>query len=124
LHGESPELERVERIVNAQILGTRISGLVSHHAGRGEKTGRQGVFDEKYGEEVRVVSNPGFSTELCGRRPRGRHGDILPLQDSARGGHRRGGRAHHRRGGNAALEHVLDTAHVVSELSLRLGGDP
>jgi alanyl-tRNA synthetase len=70
------EIEEVERIANRQILKntpveTRIMALDEAIA-----TGAMALFGEKYGEEVRVVSVPGFSRELCGGTHVSRTGDI------------------------------------------------
>ena len=70
------EIEEVERLANEQILKntpveTRIMALDEAIA-----TGAMALFGEKYGEEVRVVSVPGFSRELCGGTHVSRTGDI------------------------------------------------
>jgi alanyl-tRNA synthetase len=70
------EIEEVERLANQQILKntpveTRIMALDEAIA-----TGAMALFGEKYGDEVRVVSVPGFSRELCGGTHVGRTGDI------------------------------------------------
>jgi alanyl-tRNA synthetase len=70
------EIEEVERLANQQILKntpveTRIMALDEAIA-----TGAMALFGEKYGEEVRVVSVPGFSRELCGGTHVSRTGDI------------------------------------------------
>ncbi|MDR2136975.1 MAG: alanine--tRNA ligase [Synergistaceae bacterium] len=60
------EIEKVERIVNEEILTN--TALEVTECGREEarNRGAKALFDEKYGDVVRVVSVPGFSTELCG----------------------------------------------------------
>jgi alanyl-tRNA synthetase len=73
---DSAEIEEVERLTNQQILrntevGTKIMPLDQAIA-----TGAMALFGEKYGEQVRVVSVPGFSQELCGGTHVGRTGDI------------------------------------------------
>jgi alanyl-tRNA synthetase len=70
------EIEEVERLANQQILKntpveTRIMALDEAIA-----TGAMALFGEKYGDEVRVVSVPGFSRELCGGTHVSRTGDI------------------------------------------------
>jgi alanyl-tRNA synthetase len=70
------EIEEVERLANQQILKntpveTRIMALDEAIA-----TGAMALFGEKYGDQVRVVSVPGFSRELCGGTHVGRTGDI------------------------------------------------
>lgn len=60
------ELEDVERIVNEQIRANRpvTTRVMGYEEAR--KQGAIALFGEKYGDQVRVVSVSGFSTELCG----------------------------------------------------------
>ena len=60
------EVRRVEEIVNARVradvpLETRVTSL-----DEGIREGAMAIFDEKYGESVRVVGIGDFSKELCG----------------------------------------------------------
>jgi alanyl-tRNA synthetase len=70
------ELEEVERLMNEQILrneGVKTDILPLDQA---IATGAMALFGEKYGDEVRVVTVPGFSRELCGGTHVRRTGDI------------------------------------------------
>jgi alanyl-tRNA synthetase len=63
---EPEEVRRVEEIVNAQVradipLATRVTSL-----DEGIREGAMAIFEEKYGESVRVVGIGDFSKELCG----------------------------------------------------------
>jgi alanyl-tRNA synthetase len=70
------ELEEVERLMNEQIL--RNEGVETNilPLDQAIATGAMALFGEKYGEEVRVVTVPGFSRELCGGTHVRRTGDI------------------------------------------------
>ena len=60
------QIAEVERLVNGQVLAN--VPLTIQECGREQawELGAKALFDEKYGEVVRVVSVPGFSVELCG----------------------------------------------------------
>ncbi len=60
------ELERVERIVNEQIQASLSVDTEVMDLEAAKRSGATALFDEKYGEEVRVVSMGDFSKELCG----------------------------------------------------------
>ena len=70
------ELEEVERLMNEQILKNTVVETNVLPLDQAIATGAMALFGEKYGEEVRVVSVPGFSRELCGGTHVGRTGDI------------------------------------------------
>ena len=70
------QLERIERLVNDQVLANnRVTTDVTSYA-EATSTGAMALFGEKYGDIVRVVSVPGFSKELCGGTHVSRTGDI------------------------------------------------
>ncbi len=70
------ELEEVERLMNEQILRNTAVETEVLPLEKAIATGAMALFGEKYGEQVRVVSVPGFSRELCGGTHVRRTGDI------------------------------------------------
>ncbi|MGH3231230.1 MAG: alanine--tRNA ligase-related protein, partial [Streptosporangiaceae bacterium] len=60
------EKEQVERLVNAEVLANVERTTVVKPYQDAIRDGVIAFFGEKYGDEVRVVSFDGFSTELCG----------------------------------------------------------
>ena len=70
------EIEEVERLANQNILRNAEVQTNVMPLDQAIATGAMALFGEKYGEEVRVVSVPGFSRELCGGTHVRRTGDI------------------------------------------------
>ena len=60
------ELDRIERIVNEQVLRNQDVETTVRSTEEAIAAGAMALFGEKYGDRVRVVSVPGFSLELCG----------------------------------------------------------
>ena len=73
---DRPEIEEVERLMNEQILRNASVETNIMPLDQAISTGAMALFGEKYGEEVRVVTVPDFSRELCGGTHVGRTGDI------------------------------------------------
>ena len=70
------EIAEAERIVNAEILANIEVDISEHSKDEAQTLGAKALFDEKYGDVVRVVDVPGFSMELCGGLHVKRTGDI------------------------------------------------
>jgi len=60
------ERDRVEAIVNDGIWADHPVDIGHRSYEEAVRSGAMALFDEKYGDEVRVVHIPGVSTELCG----------------------------------------------------------
>jgi len=73
---DKAELEEVERLVNEQILRNSVVETKVLPLEQAVATGAMALFGEKYGDQVRVVSVPDFSKELCGGTHVVRTGDI------------------------------------------------
>jgi len=60
------ELALIERLANDEIRRNRQLSVQVMGLEEALKTGAMALFEEKYGERVRLVEIPGFSRELCG----------------------------------------------------------
>src|SRR6202007_1099662 len=71
---------RVEDLVNAQILADEDVTVTVMPKEEAEAAGAIAFFDEKYGDEVRVVRAGSASMELCGGTHVARLGQIGPVE--------------------------------------------
>jgi alanyl-tRNA synthetase len=70
------ELNEIEDLVNREIIANKAVNTEVRDIQDALQTGVMALFGEKYGERVRVVKVPGFSSELCGGTHCGDTGDI------------------------------------------------
>jgi alanyl-tRNA synthetase len=82
------------------------------------------LFGEKYGEQVRVVNVPEFSTELCGGTHVGATGEIGLFKIVAQGGVAAGVRRIEAVTGPGAYQHIKREAQVLTETAARLKARP
>jgi alanyl-tRNA synthetase len=74
------EIAEIERLVNTEVLHNRAVETEIKPLEEALQSGAMALFGEKYASDVRVVSVPGFSTELCGGTHVRATGDIGPLK--------------------------------------------
>jgi alanyl-tRNA synthetase len=74
------EISEIERLVNGEILHNRAVETQIKPLEEALQSGAMALFGEKYASDVRVVSVPGFSTELCGGTHVSATGDIGPMK--------------------------------------------
>ena len=116
---DKAEIEEVERLVNEQILrntGVETKVLPLEQA---VATGAMALFGEKYGDQVRVVTVPDFSKELCGGTHVRRTGDIGVFKIVSEGSISAGVRRIEAVTGEGAVrqyQEITDTLHRLGEL--------
>ena len=114
---DSAEIEEVERLMNQQILKNTAVQTDILPLDQAIATGAMALFGEKYGEEVRVVSVPGFSRELCGGTHVQRTGDIGLAKIVYEGSISAGVRRIEAITGAAALQQYQETSGAVKRIA-------
>jgi len=114
---DKAELDEVERLMNEEILkNTQVTTDVLPLE-QAIATGAMALFGEKYGDEVRVVTVPGFSRELCGGTHVGRTGDIGVCKVVYEGSISAGVRRIEAITGEGALRQFQETTEAVKRLA-------
>ena len=119
------ELDRIEEIVNAQIMANTPVQTEVRPTAEAIKAGAMALFGEKYGDTVRVVSIPGFSMELCGGTHVRATGDIglfaVVSESGVAAGTRRieavtgAGALHWAQQQRASLNRIVECLHVTAD---------
>jgi len=99
------QLQRVEGMVNAEVLRNEPTSVRVMPIDQAQKLGAMMLFGEKYGDEVRVL-DIGSSRELCGGTHVARTGDIGLFKITSEGGVAAGIRRVEAIAGTVALDYV------------------
>ena len=118
---ESGELAQVERLVNEKIREDIPVSIIETTLEEGVKAGAMAIFEEKYGETVRMVTVGEFSRELCGGAHAPSTGEIglfkIVSETSVAAGMRRIEAVT----GEDAVAHVQETEELLAEILRALG---
>jgi alanyl-tRNA synthetase len=119
---DTETLADIETRVNRRIRANVATQTQEMEAETAFKSGATALFEEKYGDQVRVVSLADFSKELCGGTHTGKTGDIGLFKIVSESSIASGVRRIEALTGEAALAYVQktarlleDTAHLVKE---------
>jgi len=116
------EIQRVEAIMNAEVLRDQEVIIEQKTQDEARELGAMMLFGEKYGEIVRVVQVPGYSTELCGGIHASRTGSIGLIKFTSEGSASAGIRRAECSTGMASVEYVQSLSRRVREIADALGG--
>ena len=109
------ERERIERIVNARIRENVAVETLEMDAEEAFRSGAVALFEEKYGDRVRVVSLESFSRELCGGTHTDRTGSIGVFKILSEAGIASGVRRIEALTGEAAFVHLQDMDRMLHD---------
>jgi len=111
---DGADLTRIEDLVNARIRQNVPVSVKEMDMDEALKTGATALFEEKYGDRVRVISLDTFSRELCGGTHTQRTGDIGLFVIASESGVAAGVRRIEALTGAAALRHFQQTARLIN----------
>ncbi len=118
------ELVEIETIVNQRIRANILVETVEMDAEEAFKTDATALFEEKYGDRVRMVSLNDFSKELCGGTHTGATGDIGLFKIIEESSVASGVRRIEALTGGAALAHIQKTAKLLDDTARLLKERP
>ena len=114
---DAAEIEEVEWLVNEQILRNTPVATDVMSLDDALQTAAMALFGEKYGEKVRVVRIPDFSTELCGGTHVSLTGDIGIFKITSESGISAGVRRLEGVTGTAAYEQYKGSVETIERIA-------
>jgi alanyl-tRNA synthetase len=111
------EIERIEDLVNEWIEANATSETREMAYDEAMKSGAVAIFEEKYGDEVRVVSFGPYSVELCGGTHATATGDVGLLKIISEQGVASGVRRIEALTGLGALKHIRRQEDALAEVA-------
>jgi alanyl-tRNA synthetase len=114
---EPEQMAEIERRANEQVLQGKATLLREMPIDEALASGAMALFGEKYGETVRVLSIPDFSTELCGGTHVANTGQIGAIKIVSEGAVASGVRRLEAVAGMAAVERLQEDEKLIGELS-------
>ena len=114
------EIERIEDLVNEWIELNEPGAVREMPYRDAIESGAVAIFEEKYGDSVRVISFGDFSTELCGGTHARATGDIGLLKVVGETGIAAGVRRIEALTGQGALAHMRAQEHALRQLAEQL----
>ncbi len=112
---DTDTLVAIESLVNQRIRQNIPTDIVEMDAEDAFKSGATALFEEKYGDRVRVVSLTDFSKELCGGTHTGRTGNIGLFKIVSESSIASGVRRIEALTGESALAFIQQTARVLND---------
>ncbi|MCP3952904.1 MAG: alanine--tRNA ligase [Desulfobacterales bacterium] len=109
------EIEEIETIANRYIRANKPTDIQEMEAEKAFKSGATALFEEKYGDRVRVVSLGDFSRELCGGTHTDRTGNIGLLKIVSESSIASGVRRIEALTGAAAVAHIQKMVDILNE---------
>jgi alanyl-tRNA synthetase len=121
---DTDTLNKVEVGVNARIMENLPVSLDEMETEEAFKSGATALFEEKYGDRVRVISVSDFSKELCGGTHTSRTGDVGLFKIVGESSVAAGIRRIEALTGEAALFHVQQLSDILQKAAMRVKDKP
>ncbi|RPJ17187.1 MAG: alanine--tRNA ligase [Desulfobacteraceae bacterium] len=121
---DSESIDRIEMLVNERIRENMPMSTEEMDAERAFKSGATALFEEKYGDVVRVVSLASFSRELCGGTHTDRTGNIGFFRITGESSVASGVRRIESLTGACAVEYIQQTSSMLNETARLLKEKP